>query len=270
MQRPKLFFDTDVCVNVEEGAICQDEWERVCQHVDGNYDYQISFITLKEIFAGIARSSDEYFEKSKVRLHSLCKPCSQQFLPYPAVFAVRTLLGLSNVARRVWVGDSEEDLYRKISNALLNGMSKDELRNQFRFDLKSFDDHEDQPQSRFADQNEGLRTGKTAEPNRIDIARCLLEDLHLSPDPDWCKKLVAGLDAAYTFTEVLCRQSKNQQFSFQRHPNDWGDMMQLYYLCDESMHFVTMDGKCKSKAERSLQGTRIVLYKDFVQSIGCV
>jgi hypothetical protein len=266
MPRPKLFFDTDVCVNVEKGTICRDEWQHVCQHVNDKYGYQISFITLKEIFAGIARSSDEHFERAKVRLHSLCEPYSPQFLPCPAVFAVRTLLELSNVARRVWIANSEEDLYRSISGALLDGMSKDALKSQFSFDLDQFDDHEDQAQSRFALQNEGLRAGKTAEPDRSVMASCILEDLHLSSNPDSCQKLVIGLDAACTFTEVLCRQSKNPQFSFQKHRNNWGDMMQLYYLCDESMHFVTSDTRIRPKVSGSSQESRILLYDDLVKS----
>ena len=43
--------------------------------------------------------------------------------------------------------------------------------------------------------------------------------------------------------------------------------MQLYYLCDESMHFLTCEKRFIDYTKGSSQQSRILLYKDFVQSL---
>jgi hypothetical protein len=266
--RPKLFFDTDVCNAVEDGKIPPAEWERVLSHVYENYAYQVSAITLKEIFGGLARSPDASFEKNKSRLKAICQLKPKQFLPYPAFFVMQTILGLKNTVRRVFPPyPSEEVLYEKVCEGLLSGLSKKEIKTKLDFDLDHFDDHENIPQNKFADINQGLRDGRVEKFDPLKIARNLITDCREEPDEESCRKVVVALDAALTFSKQLSYQANNQQFNFKKHHTDWGDMMQLYYLCDESMRFVTLDRKCKSKANGSTQMSRILLYKEFLETM---
>lgn len=267
MKRPKIFLDTNVCNDVADGRISSSEWQRVCKHIDDNYCYQISLITIKEIFGRLARSSESRFEEAKASLLALCAPAAPQFLPYPAAFALRTVLGLKAVARRVRIFESEERLVETISAALLKGLSKAEVKLLHHFDLDHFDKHENTPQGRFKDINEGLRTGKTEGHDRLVIAECLLQDFSQESDMESCAKLAAGIDAALTFSETLSHRTGDKGFDFGKHLTDWGDLMQLYYLCDERMHFITLDKRIGPMIQRSSQSSRVLLYGDFVNSL---
>ena len=110
MIRPKLFLDTNICINAANGNIPAYEWRRVRKHIGGNFRYQISFVTMKELFGKLARCADKYFEENKKPLNILFGPGRRQFLPYPSVFALRTVLGLGSVSRKsgdLNVGDEE-------------------------------------------------------------------------------------------------------------------------------------------------------------------
>src|SRR5579863_4918982 len=150
--RPKLFIDTNVCINVANEIIPRDEWRKVRQHIEAHYSYQISFVTLKELFAKISRGEDDYFEESKKPLRVLCELASLEFLPYPPVFALRTVLGLKSVARRSALPISEEESYETVCKAILQCSGKAQLKagvpdprkpeRIFSFDLDHFDRHE--------------------------------------------------------------------------------------------------------------------------------
>src|SRR5437016_11681334 len=99
MVRPKIFLDTDVCINAASGKIDTAEWRRVQNHIATHYRYCVSFITLKELFIKLARGSAAYFERNKEPLRVLYQPARRQFLPYPSVFALRTVLGIKSAAR---------------------------------------------------------------------------------------------------------------------------------------------------------------------------
>lgn len=126
MVRPKLLLDANVCISVADERIPRDEWRKVCQHIETHYSYQISVVTLKELFAKLSRGDDICFEENKKPLRVLCDFHQREFLPYPPVFALRTVLGLKLVARRSIV--PEEDLYERVCNAIFQVSSKSQLK----------------------------------------------------------------------------------------------------------------------------------------------
>jgi predicted nucleic acid-binding protein len=276
MVRPKLFFDTDVCINAASGKIDPAEWRRVQKHIGTHYRYCISFITLKELLGKLARGSDAYFERNKEPLRVLCQPARRQFLPYPSVFALRTVLGIRSAARIHDSGLTEEVWAEKVARAVLDAPSKARLKDGIKvpnrkltlsFDLDHFDRHENAPQNEHAKLLQGIREGKTDPPVPRNWAAWILKQHGPTPYTDDCEKLAVALDAAYCFTRSLSKMANDKGYDFKTHASDWGDSLQLFYLCDESMHFLTMDGDFRNRTKNSLQSSRILTYRDFVTSI---
>ena len=97
--RPRPFLDTNICIHVANGNIAPAEWRRVQSRINSGYRYCISFIALKELFSKLARGSEAYFERNKGALKVLDAPSKKTFLPYPSLFALRTVLRNETAAR---------------------------------------------------------------------------------------------------------------------------------------------------------------------------
>ena len=107
-----------------------------------------------------------------------------------------------------------------------------------------------------------MQAGRVEMSDWMEMAAFLLRDCRQTPGTESCSKLVNALNAAYTFSTNLGVLSKNKQKAhLEKRESDWGDIMQLYYLCDESMHFLTSDEKCRNQTKGSTQQHRILLYK---------
>jgi hypothetical protein len=248
----------------------------VIEHIAAHYSYQISFVTLKELLAKISRGGGNYFEENKKPLRVLCELSQPEFLPYPAVFALRTVLGLS-VARRSRF--PEEELYETVSKAILQCSSKAQLkagvpypgkpRGVFWFDLDHFDRHENGAQKQHLDLLQGIQADSVEISNPMELAAFLLRDCGQLCDIGSCAKLAGALNAVHTFSRNLCDLSKNRNGDpdLKKRESDWGDIMQLYYLCDGSMNFLTCDEKCRNQTRGSTQQHRILLYKELVRSL---
>lgn len=275
--RPKLFLDTNVCINVASGKIPCDEWRRVRQHIEANFSYQISFITLKELFAKLSRGKDDYFEENKGPLSVLCGFLQPGFLPYPPVFALRTVLGLP-VARRSRLPFPEEQRYEIVLRAVLQCSSKAQLkagvpcpgrpRGVLSFDLDHFDRHENEAQAEHLRLLQRMRAGGVETSSREELASLLIRDCGQTHDAESCNRLANALEAAYRFSDNLSKESKNNsQANLEKRETDWGDIMQLYYLCDESMRFLTYDKKCRNQVHGCVQQNRILLYGELARLV---
>jgi hypothetical protein len=289
MNRPKIILDTNICSDVVNGVISPDEWKRVRQHINAHYRYWISFITLKELCGRLAKGKDEFFEENKKPLRVLYEPAKIEFLAYPVTFALRTVLGV-DVSRRFdrKYARTEEEFYELIYKVVLRASSKRQLKvlgvpnpnsrpKIITFDLDHFDSHEDGPQKTFAERFKKIREGKVKNPTPRMIVEGLLEDLPSdcvrtgdipTPTAENYEKLEHSLDAA---CKHICNvaglmKDGNYDISKPKNENNWGDSMQLFYLCDESMHFLTADKGFHNNTQGSPQQSRILLYKDFVQS----
>ena len=167
--RPRIFLDTNICINVANGSIDPDEWRRVKRRITTNYRYCISVITLKELFSKLARGSDAYFDQNKGPLRVLDTPAKKTFLPYPHVFALRTVLRIMSAARNDCSGLAEEEWARTVLRAVLDAPSKRHLKHGIpirnrkhrmqTFDLDHFDAHENQPQHEHVQLLQGVREG---------------------------------------------------------------------------------------------------------------
>lgn len=279
MVRPKLFLDTNICINAANGSIPADEWRRVRKYVGGNYRYYISYITMKELFGKLARGADEAFERNKQALHILFGPGKRSFLPYPSVFALRTVLGRHSASRQPDDLDMrDEDWAKTVLAAVLQAPSKGQLMagipmrkritpRILSFDLDHFDRHENEPQNEHADLLQGIREDRIDMPSRMKWAAWILHQHDFEPYTADCERLVGALDAAYCFSSALARMTKDKGYDFHKHATDWGDATQLFYLCDPLMHFLTADKTCRQHTAGSSQSCRILLWREFVASV---
>jgi hypothetical protein len=279
MVLPRLFFDTNICINAASGNIPAKEWNRVRKHINEHFRYRISFITLKELLGKLARCADAYFERNKRPLHVLAGTGKRQFLPYPSVFALRTVLGMRSVSRQNDdLGSTDEEWAETVLTAVLQASSKVQLkagipdsrsvkRMMVTFDLDHFDRQENRPQNEHAGLLQGIREGRIDMPNPMRWAAWILHQHGMKRYTEQCEKLVVALDAAYRFSCRLSNMSKDKGYDFHAHATDWGDALQLFYLCDSSMHFLTLDRNCRKHTAGSAQASRILLYPEFVRSI---
>ena len=197
-------------------------------------------------------------------------------MPYPHVFALRTVLQITSAARTDDSGLTEEQWAKTILRVVLDAPNKLQLRkgipigNQKRwvqtFDLDHFDTQENQPQKEHVRLLQGIRDGKVNMPDPKKLAALTLHDVGYTPENYDCKKLTNSLDAAFRYSSALSKLAKDKGYNFNNHESDWGDTVQLYYLCDESMLFLTWDADFRNRTKGSSQSARILLYPEFVRS----
>jgi hypothetical protein len=264
--RPKLFLDTDVCGNVADKTIKPEEWERVRRFIEERYDYYISFITLKEILAGLAGVHAKQFERCKERLGILYRFLNPHFLPYPHVFAIRTVLGFKWVSRRNEASNIEEEKWLEASlKAVLSARSKPEVEDL----LKDFV-RENEPQEEHVNLLNGIRGDRIDRPHPLTWAGWILEPFGVQPTKERCHDMAARLDGAFDFSDALvCDRLKNPSYDPSgKHASDWGDCCQLFYLCDESMHMLTASRRdFRDLVKRSTQKSRILLWREFINNV---
>jgi hypothetical protein len=174
---------------------------------------------------------------------------------------------------------TDEEFGETVTKAVLQAPSKAQLKdgipisNQKRrmqqFDLDHFDTHENQPQEEHATLLQRMRDGVISKPEPMQWAAWILHQHDFAPYDDDCQKLVVSLDAAYRYGVALSKFTNNANYDFQRPGNvtAWGDTLQLFYLCDDQMHFLTTDNDFREYTKGSSQARRILIYKDFVRSL---
>jgi hypothetical protein len=135
------------------------------------------------------------------------------------------------------------------------------------FDLDHFDQHEDRPQQEHAELLQGIRDGTIIMSEPKQWAAWILHQYDKPPYTAECETLALALDAAYQFSLALSKMANDQGYNFKRHSSDWGDLGQLFYLCDPSMHLLTADADFRNRTKGSSQSDRILLYSEFVRSL---
>ena len=132
---------------------------------------------------------------------------------------------------------SEEVWEEAVLKAVLDAPTKA----QIDIDLSEIDKDENAPQNEHADLLQDMREGQIDKPSPRKWAAWILHQFGFTPFTDQCDRLVTALDAAYRFSCTLSRMSRDKGYDFHapRHITDWGDASQLFYLCDESMRFLT-------------------------------
>jgi hypothetical protein len=74
--------------------------------------------------------------------------------------------------------------------------------------------------------------------------------------------IVQRLNAAYGFQARQWKFITNPQYDFGKHDSDFTDCMQLCYLCDPELYFVTTDRHLLNSAHESTQGAQVLDFSE--------
>jgi hypothetical protein len=82
-------------------------------------------------------------------------------------------------------------------------------------------------------------------------------------EPCDVEKVVARLDAAFSFRKSVLDQTLRSNYRFEEDASSYYDLQQLCYLCHDSLVFVTDDGPLRHRIAKSSQADRVVSFADF-------
>lgn len=80
-------------------------------------------------------------------------------------------------------------------------------------------------------------------------------------------KLYPSLETACKLISVIIRQSLCEGYRYEKHANDRIDEVQLYYLCDPSLTFVTNDSRLRRKTQGCSQSQRVISFNELREKL---
>ncbi len=90
--------------------------------------------------------------------------------------------------------------------------------------------------------------------------------------PEWRastgRKTGEHLDAAFVFQTAALERAMRIRYNPEKHPSDYLDYLQLQYLDEEDLVFITADRKLAQMTTRSLQSDRILVWDELALPVG--
>src|ERR1700730_11660973 len=269
LRRPKFVFDTQVISRICDGSIPPAQWNEVRQYMSKHGRYVISAFTLYELIVGIAGGDDVHFRDNQARLRVLCDPPKRKYLPPALDFMRSNLFGLEPQKPdfgpkrlRIWVDVSLKAKTKRKVRCPVPFSRSGNWSKQYGFDLPLLANQIEQGKQHHATELEELRQGKLRIPTPERWTESRLRECGIETSPPNVTILLAGLDAARCYDFFLFDIAKNGRYDFARHDSDWLDIMQLFYLGDPLIHFVTCDGDFKVRTSGSSQAKRILSFEE--------
>ena len=267
--RPKFVFDTQVISRICDGSIFPAEWDEVRHYMSKHARYAISAITLYELIVGIAGGDDGHFRENQARLRALCAPSKRKFLPSVLDFIRSNLFDLAPrkpdfgpEKLRIWVdvilkAKTKTEVCGPITLSRSGNWNK-----QYGFDLSLLANQIQQGKQHHATELKELRQERLRIPTPERWTESRLRECGIEISPPNVTRLLAGLDAARRYDFFLFDIANNGEYDFARHDSDWLDIMQLCYLGDPLIHFVTCDKDFKVRTSGSSQAKRILSFDE--------
>jgi hypothetical protein len=252
MVRPEIYFDTHVIRDAADGVIAESDWKRTTEHVARKFRHRISPVTLYELLTDIASGDESEFERRRERIRRLFLAKKNRFLRLPRYFAAEHLFGDTRAIANMEPDDF--DVWSRVvlaaadKNTLLTGVSmKDDPRMRYRLDLGDIEKHlnEGRPE-----KSDGGSESGSASPDSI------LRLLWQEPDDARREKVAMGLSAALALEPATNKSGT------------WMRMLQLFYLCDPEIIFVTSDAGILAAAKNSTQAERVWDYDTLKRQTG--
>jgi hypothetical protein len=265
LRRPKFVFDTQIASHVCNGLIPTNEWHRIKRFVSQRGRHAISAVTLYELIAGIAGGDERHFRENQQRLNLLSELAKTKYLALPRDFLRETVFGLNALKPefgpqnlRLWVQViSKADSKRQVNGPVsIRGV-------EYGFDLSTIPNVIAKGKRDHSMQLQELREGKLRIPTTERWIASRLRECQVDTTPQNIAKLIARLDAPRQYDFFLFRLAKNHDYDFARHDSDWLDMIQLFYLADPLVHFVTLDTNIRRRTLGSSQSARILSFDEF-------
>lgn len=270
--KPKLFFDTSVCIDISRSGIPSDEQQGTFRRIRQRYWYCISPLTIYELVSGLATSGENHFIQSREAIRIVYPTGPKQILGQLRVFVPNTIFAERRTAPASV--ETNFDLWIKAvlrapsKEALESGRLRIGLRKGFGLDLVSINQEMRHIEAGFAGIFTALRQDGVQELTRELWAGLILQRLRKELTPDNLGLILERLDAAYRFDSCLWHFIKHPNYDFMRHTSELVDAQQLHYLCDPEMYFVTNEVKLRNRIASSPQSSRILTYDELCGTLG--
>lgn len=275
---PKTYFDTQIIIDAERGAIPSGKWECVCGFLRQTTRYCLSPLTIGELLLALAKSNDHHFERDKRRLRLLLSPCSTpevfDFLPY---FAARQL------GTNKYRPEHLEDDFVSTIGLILSAPSREWLETGFRHPLDSSQTVRIQLE-RFLSQIKQLRQSYVdfmeRQRNFVQTVKFKQTGSAVIPVNVWAVHVLEyhGLDATehlvnmatdkfsamYEHEMASLNLLRNPNFQVDSNASDHVDGQQLGYLSDPETVFITNDSDFRTRIHKSHQARRIKSFSDLL------
>lgn len=223
----RYFLDTQLYSYLANGTIAPAEWRAAL----AGRELWLSPVTVYELLEGLLKASVHTFPISIAALATAAEMPDARILPYPGI-------GRDRVRR--WLEAAGGEL-----------------------------------PADFHDFRRSIAAGRAEF--LAAIRRFLTRALpryHRAADPlfsaDWQK--AAGrtpgehLDAAFVFHTAVLERVARIRYNAEKHPSDYLDYLQLRYLNDEDLSFLTADRKLVIMTQRSLESDRIYLWSELANT----
>jgi hypothetical protein len=270
--KPILFLDTNVCIDVANGNISPEDWNRGQRFISANWRYRVSPHTLIELLIKVARGDDACFTKNQSSIRVLAslggKPT---FLPFPGAFAARVLF-----QKRIHNPDFEPEQLAKWLLVVLRARKKTDLLEGVKLpgrvatfnglDLARVEGDLQRGKDHHIVRLKRARAAKRPPPSREEWGYLLnsIGGVEAHNDAE-SVRITDAFDAAYALDRALFEQIRNDSYDLAKHDSDFLDMNQLFYLCDPRVRMVTMEQKLPGRIASSIQRDRVLHFNDLLK-----
>jgi hypothetical protein len=241
-------------------------------HLDSKFRRVLSVMTLWELLDAIRGGDETHFEKDLERLRIAAgNPKHPLVLPTPVPFAIQHVL--KRPAPSTFLTPKT---YERIFSVVMRAKNWVELcdkgvtmpgavnqRKKYRPEIVWRQIFEGELQ--YVRRLEARRLSPSKLPPPELWASLLAKDLGVTVSEVEAQQLASGFDAAYRFYEEVWNMVvKDKNYNVENNKNDWIDMQQTMYLCDEKIFLMTCDNGIITKTKRSSQATRILYLPSYL------
>jgi len=273
-----VFFDSQIIINVSDGVIPAEVWEKVLERLGGKYKYCVSFTTFMEIVNALAGGDEHHFEQNRKRLLVLTNVAECKFLPMPGQFIRTAVLGLPlerpdfspEQLQRVWmpVIRQAHDKHDLSSGNVVMMSLPGGIDLTVGLDLTMLRKQMKDGKELWAEE---LRLAKNGEkempPAELHATFILRFDVHAPQTQENIQRVSRALDAAHCHLAQIHHESTKSVYKFDSKLQDWIDNQQLMYLADPDLTFVTADRRLIAKLSKSLDRHRVREFTEFAKAI---
>src|SRR5262249_7496204 len=194
-----------------------------------------------------------------------------EMLHLPGVHVVRSVLGLSFRKRNFEPRDLKKwltvALKARNHTEVLGKYSHRRGQTQEGLDVAMIEEQMNEGRASHAEKLQHARNTKSESPSAAEWAATMLNYvLKKDPTTEDSQKLASAATAAYFYDRSLWNLARTSNYQFADHDSDWVGRQQLCYLCDPEVYFITNEVKLRSRIAGSEQESRVLGYKDFLDT----
>jgi predicted nucleic acid-binding protein len=268
--RPILFFDTSVCIEVARRNVPNSKWAAAWRRILADYRYRISPLTAYELIAGLATGDEAKFDQNREALRVVFPARQKKVLPDLRTFIAKQVFNENLVSPShlpntdLWI---RTVLRAPTKRALESGsVPVGQTHRHFGLDLSNINqqlrDYENQYVSRFRD----FQRLQVPQLTPDVWANLILKSYRKETTLTNRLLVLEKLDAAYRFDVTIWVHAQHPKYNLDKHKTELVDAQQLYYLCNSDVHFLTADSRLRNRVLSSSQIDRILTLDGFLGS----